>query len=381
MAGSATAVLENSRRGVFPLRFSSGTTFPCQTLTPGGTECRSDSRPAGSLTPHYLIMPVLDSVQEVIHSPVGTETPCRILAGLNRIFPIKEFIDSSADPLEMLSTAFRAWLESFMSKRVLARFDMALQFLSTNEVKDEFFDEFSSADTAIRFGFCQFDKGWFPIGEILKEYDQRHPGLAKYILRMLSDCPLFLATPEEIYEITSDFCWESNENEEDIFDERYAEYLEMGESEEDARDSAREAIMVDYAEFEEYLPEWTFKRSERDHNYHGPIPPELQNLRRCHAGWRRRKQVSYFFPNYAFPGIAVSLDHKSHDFICDVISRFENELLQGGMDYCFSTLSWPFAINDSRKLRTVLHELQFVLEYFSACADFLLTHEKEPPHA
>ena len=41
-------------------------------------------------------------------------------------------------------------------------------------------------------------------------------------------------------------------------------FLESGESEEDANEAALEAIMVEYAEFEEYLPEWTFHREKTE---------------------------------------------------------------------------------------------------------------------
>lgn len=381
MADSATAVLENSRKGVFPLRFSSGTTFLRNTTVSGGTERQTGSRSTGGATPHYLTMPDLGSAQEIIQASAKSEIPCRLLASLNQLFPITQFLNCSDNLQTVLSTAFHAWVESFMSKRVLDRFDLALQILSANEVEDELFGEIPDAVAAIRFGFCQFERGWFPIGENLKNYEKQHPGLAKYILRMLSDCPLEFGTPENIYELVSGFCWDYNENETEIFEERYAEYLEMGESEEEARKSADETFLVNYAEFETSLPEWAFRRSEREDQYIGSIPSELLNLKRCHAEWQKRKQKNYLYPNCLLPAIAVSLDYESHDFCYEVISRIENELMQYGVDYYWSTLAWPIPVCNSRKLQTFFRELRENLEYFSACMDFLLIHEKEPDDA
>ena len=381
MADSAATVLGNSRKGVFPHRFSTGTPFLRGTIVSGCTERQTSSRSTGGIAPHYLITPDLEPVQKIIQASANPEIPCRLLAGLNQVYPITQFLSCSDDPQTVLSTAFHAWMESFMSKRVLDRFDLALQILSANEVEDELFGEIPDAVAAIRFGFCQFERGWFPIGENLKNYEKQHPGLAKYILRMLSDCPLEFGTPENIYELVSGFCWDYNENETEIFEERYAEYLEMGESEEEARKSADETLLVDYAEFETSLPEWAFRRSEREDQYIGPIPSELKNLKRCHSEWRKRKQKNYLYPNCLLPAIAVSLDYESHDFCREVIGRIENELMQYGVDYYWSTLAWPVPVCNFRKLQTFFRELREVLEYFSACMDFLFMHEKECPDA
>ncbi|MGF0039118.1 hypothetical protein, partial [Victivallis vadensis] len=51
MADSAASVLENFRKGVFPLRFSSGTTFLRNTTVSGGTECQTGSRSTRGITP------------------------------------------------------------------------------------------------------------------------------------------------------------------------------------------------------------------------------------------------------------------------------------------------------------------------------------------
>ena len=164
MADSAASVLENFRKGVFPLRFSSGTTFLRNTTVSGGTECQTGSRSTRGITPHYLTMPGLESVQELIQSPVDNEPPCRILAGLNRIFPIQKYLAHSFEPQQVLTKAFHAWLESFMSKQVLARFGLSLQILSATEIGHELFYELPEANAIIQFGFNDFENVYFPLG-------------------------------------------------------------------------------------------------------------------------------------------------------------------------------------------------------------------------
>ncbi|MGF0039119.1 hypothetical protein, partial [Victivallis vadensis] len=88
MAEIAATVLERSDEGTLDLvRFFTGKPFLCEALISGGTECAAHPRPTGGPSAHYLTMPGLESVQELIQSPVDNEPPCRILAGLNRIFP------------------------------------------------------------------------------------------------------------------------------------------------------------------------------------------------------------------------------------------------------------------------------------------------------
>ena len=378
MAEIAATVLERSDEGTLdPVRFFTGKPFLCEALISGGTECAAHPRPTGGPSAHYLTMPGLESVQELIQSPVDNEPPCRILAGLNRIFPVQKYLAHSFEPQQVLTKAFHAWLESFMSKQVLARFGLSLQILSSTEIGHELFYELPEANAIIQFGFNDFENVYFPLGDVLKTYDEQHPGLARYVLQMLSDCPLHIGTPEIIYEMVSYFCWGGEDNEEVILQERYDEYLEMGESEEDAREAAYETMVVRYAEFEENLPEWTFQRSGQDKAYSGPILPELKNLKRCHIRWKKRKKLHYLYPNYVFPGIVVSLDQQGYAFSCDLINRIGNDQIQCGADYYFTTLAWPLPIHNSGEMQVVFREIQQTLEYFSACMDFLFMHEKE----
>lgn len=382
MENAAKKILpENAAKNFSDLGFFQGESRKFSKIASGGAKRQSNSRPAKLPAPHSLITPVLDTVQEIIAEESKIEKPCRILAGLNTIFPLEDLRKGSGDPLQLISEAFRKWLESFMSKQVIERLSLFLQILPADEMDSESFPEVPDTDTVIQFGMSDFENGWFPLGDVLETYDKQHPGLAKYLLRMLSGCPLQIGTPETIYEMASEFCWYGNDTEEEVFEERYSEYIEMGESEEDARDAALEMIMVEYAEFEEYLPEWTFKRSERNCDDSGAIPMELQNLKRCHDQWQKRKRYHYLFPQCVYPGIVAPPDRKSYDFCCDVINRIGNDQMQCGGEYYFSTLAWPFPVNNSRKMLTALREIRPTLEYFSACVDFLLSHEKEYPHA
>ena len=165
MAGIAETVLERPDEGTLgPVRFFTGKPFLCEALITGGTECAAHPRPTGGPPAHYLTMPGLESVQELIQSPVDNEPPCRILAGLNRIFPIQKYLAHSFEPQQVLTKAFHAWLESFMSKQVLARFGLSLQILSATEIGHELFYELPEANAIIQFGFNDFENVYFPLG-------------------------------------------------------------------------------------------------------------------------------------------------------------------------------------------------------------------------
>lgn len=382
MENAAATVLDGRQtKGALPPGFFPREPLLFRPAVPSTEKCKTNSRPAKRSAPHYLTIPQLDAVQEIITEENELETPCRILAGLNTIFPLNELLTYSSDPFQLLSETFRKWLESFMDQSVLDRLGLSLQIISAEEADYEIFQEAPEADCCIQFGMSDFENGWFPLGDVLDAYDKQFPGLAKYILRMLSGCPLQIGTPEAIYEFASEFCWYGNENEQEIFDERYSEYLESGESEEDANAAALETIMVEYAEFEEYLPEWTFHRDKRKSDYCGMIPEELQKLKKCYDRWQKQRRCHYLFPQYVYPGIVAPLDLKSYDFCCDVINRIGNDVMQCGGDYYFSTLAWPFPVRNTRKMLTVLREIRQTLEYFSACIEFLLAHEKEYPNA
>ena len=382
MANAVATVLPTNQTGMAPGRFFSGEPFDGRTLVAGGRERQTHFRTAKRSAPHYLITPSLDTAQELITAPKkDPETPCRILAVLNQIFPLDHLPECVSNLSELITEAFQKWVASFVSPQVLAKLDLSLQFLSTNQLDYESYGEIPDCDMVIQFGISNFENGFFPMKETLDAYEAQHPGLAKHLLRMLSACPLSIGTPESIYEMASYFCWYGNETEEEVFDERYQEYIDSGESEDDARDMAHGTTLIEYAEFENYLPEWTFERSKRNVDSAGIIPAELQTLKHCYDRWERRKKSNFCVPECVFPGVLAPMDQKCYDFFCDVINRIGDDRMQCGGDYFFSTLAWPFAVTQPKQILSALLEIRFILEYFSACIDFLLAIEKEYKNA
>ena len=115
---------------------------------------------------------------------------------------------------------------------------MSLQIFGQEEVK---FSEHNIPNTnaMISFGIPEFIHDYYPLGEALKIYDEQYPGLQKYILKMLSYCPIPIGTPEMIYELASYYCWNCEDNEQLIYAEKWEEYAEYGENEEEARNAFR----------------------------------------------------------------------------------------------------------------------------------------------
>ncbi|OQA82051.1 MAG: hypothetical protein BWY31_03460 [Lentisphaerae bacterium ADurb.Bin242] len=349
-------------------------------IASGGGKCETNGYAAKRPSAAYLTLPSLETVQELISYEKNIQTPCRILAALNTIFPLNRYLRLSPDPVSLIPIVFQKWLESFMPQIVLDKFNLSLQILPDREVDCELFDCIEEEDIVVQFGLGDFSDRWFPLGGALERYEKEYPGLAKHLLKMLSACPVNLGTPEDVYEMASCYCWYGNDNEREVFEERYADYRESGETEDEARDYARSTILVDSDEFEEHFPEWTFKRSGRQCHYQGPVPPELLRMKQLFDRYRKRKKSEYLFPSVCYPGIIVALDQKTFDFSCEVINRIGEDQAQCGGSYCFSTLAWHFSEKDSRKMKSVFREIRFILEYFGVCAEFLLSHEKEYPH-
>lgn len=382
MAITAKKILrKNSTKDSCSFRLFPGGSDECGTFASRGGKCDSDRHALKNAPAAYLMLPSLEKVQGKIGPALAIQPSCRILSALNSIFPLDDFLFDQTDLASLIPRVFRKWLESFMAPEVLEKFDLSLQILPDHEVDCELFDCIDEGDMVMQFGVNSFFDEFFPLGELLKQYDNAHPGLAKFVLHMLSVCPLSLGTPENIYETASYFCWMGNEDEEEIFEERLTEYRDGGENEEEARDYAREAILVDYADFEEQFPDWTFQRDRRQCNYRGRIPPELQKVKFHYDRYRRQKRTNHMFPAVCYPAVIVPLDQDSYDFSCEVINRIGNEQCQCGGNYCLSTLAWRFSPDDGKRMRKVFQEIRVVLEYFSACLEFLLNHEKEYPHA
>ena len=343
----------------------------------GGKKRRSYSGKPGSPAPDYLTIPILTSVPEKIESCGDIELPCRMLAALDKIYPIT--VKDFSNPKNLLLKSLDEWVKTFMPQQVYDHLSMSLQICGSDCIDCDYTD--SETDAQITFEITEFTGDYCPLGEVLANYDKTHPGLGKYILRMLSDCPVSIGTPENVYEFISYSCWYNEENEEKIWNERYHEYIDMGESEGDAKEYVNEQIPVSYAEFEEYVPEWSFCRKERKADYSGEFPAELQKLHDCRERWCRLKRVHFHFPNYLFPPVIVGLDRKSYDFLCDALDRVGNDIAQCESDYGIGTLKWHLQSENTRQILVTLLELRQALEYFSACMEFLLPYRQEYTHA
>ncbi len=366
---------ENSR--ICTGGFLFGEPFVRRTASGGGKKRRRCSGKSGSSAPDYLTIPSLSSVQERIENSGDTELPCRILAVLEKLYPLK--ISRFSNPKRHLLNALDGWVKTFMPQQIYDHLNMSLQICGSGYIDYDCAD--SETDAQITFEITGFTGDYCPLGEVLANYDKTHPGLGKYILRMLSDCPVPIGTPENVYEFISYSCWYDEETEDAIWNERYNEYIDMGESEEEAREYVNEQILVTYSEFEEHVPGWTFKRQEREMDYSGTIPQELQRLHNCRQRWRRRKRTHFHYPNYLFPPFVIGTDRESYDFLCEALDRVGNDIAQYECDYGIGSLIWHLQIGNIRKILIALLELRQALEYFSACMEFILPHRKEYRHA
>lgn len=329
---------------------------------------------------HYLTLPSLNSAQQMISEQGDIRIPCRLLAGLNGFYPQNDLRREGNDPAKLVPAAFRLWLENVIPERVRRKIDFSVRILPGGEMDSDQFDDIPEDDIVILVSIDDFINRWFPLQERIAAYEAQFPGFGKFLLHILSFCPLNIGTPENMYEMASYFCWHDEENEQSVFNERLEEFITDGESEDDARDLAAKSIMVSYDEFSESLPAWTFQRRTRRITYRKAVPEELQALIRSYRDFRRLRRHRYLFPPTNFPSIFASWDRPSHDLFCDVLNRIANEQMPYGYDYYFSGLAWHFPPADSRNTNRVFREIRIVLEYFARCIDFLLDNEMEYPN-
>ena len=351
-----------------------------ETAECGGNR-QTGTNAAPGLAPAYLKLPSLNSVQKIICQSQDIRTPCRILSALNRIFPLDRFSSDRNDPVSLLTHCLQKWLESFMPPAVLDKLDLELEICPAADADMELFDELREEEYLVRFGIGCFVNRYFPLAEIIAQYNKLDPMLGKYLLKLLSDCPLSIGTPEMIYECISFFCWWGENDDDEIYQERYQECLDGGYDAEEARDVARETIIMEYAELEDNFPEWSFKRDQRIKKYCGIIPDELKKMEYHRKKYRRMKKVTSMYPSVWYPGIIAPLDQRGFDFSCDAINRISNDQIQSGGSYTLSSLGWSFLPSGRKQMIQMFREIQTTLEYFGACIEFLLNHEMEYANA
>ena len=103
MENAAATVLDGRQtKGALPPGFFPREPLLFRPAVPSTEKCKTNSRPAKRSAPHYLTIPGLDAVQEIITEENEQETPCRILAGLNTIFPLDDLLQHSNDPFQLL---------------------------------------------------------------------------------------------------------------------------------------------------------------------------------------------------------------------------------------------------------------------------------------
>ena len=362
-------------------RLSSGKPTLCKTTVLRNTKRTNSNHKTRNIAPNYLIIPAeLDSVQERIIDNGDIELICHLLTVLNKIFPLKFKNKKIKHPKDIVEEAFQNWIKSILSSNIYAKIDMSLQIFGQEEVR---FSEHNIPNTnaMISFGIPEFIHDYYPLGEALKIYDEQYPGLQKYILKMLSYCPIPIGTPEMIYELASYYCWNCEDNEQLIYAEKWEEYAEYGENEEEARNAIDEMIFVKYEDFKNNLPEWSFNRTQRHGNYDGKLPLEIVNMHHCYKRWKRKKQIHFSYPNYSYPPIIVAFDQKTYNFCCEVVDSIGYDIGECGEFFETTGLFWPIQSTNHRQILIAFLELQYALEYFASCMNFLSLYEKEYPDA
>ena len=338
--------------------------------------CKTDSRSITVPGPSYLTLPSLEKVQDVISTTIDIRTPCRILAALDRIFPLKNYLEKKTDIAATLKHCMTKWIESFFPAEILEKISFKLEICSSSQIDGELY-YLQDDQYMIQFGLDSFVNSFFPLGKIIDQYNGINPQLGKYLLKILSDCPLSIGTPETIYEFISFFCWCGEDDETELLSDRISEYYDENHDREEAEELAKETIIIEYAELTESIPEWTFCRKERLTEYHGFVPNELKKLEYQYLQYVRMKKQTGIFPAVCFPGIVAPLDEKNYLFSCDAIDRVSNDQIACGGSYTISSLGWSFNPLKQKEIIQALREIKITLEYFGGCLDFLLQHEKE----
>ena len=340
-----------------------------------GKSCKAGSRPIAVPGPSYLTLPSLKKVQNVISTTRDIRTPCRILAALDRIFPLKTCLEGKKDFASTLKRCMTKWIESFFPAEILDKLPFKLEICSPEQIDGELY-YLPDDNYMIQFGLDSFVNSFFPLGEIIEQYNCMDPLLGKYLLKILSDSPLSIGTPETVYEFISYFCWCGDDNESELLWDRTCEYSNEVNDREEAENLAKETIIVEYAELTESIPEWAFCRKERLNEYHGFVPDELRKLEHQYQQYVRMEKKTGIFPTVCFPAIVAPLDEKSFFFSCDAVDRVSNDQISCGASYAISSLAWAFNPLKQEEIIQALQEIRVTLEYFGGCLDFLLKHEK-----
>ncbi len=341
--------------------------------------CRKRSDSAGNksgFAPAYLTLPDLRNIQGTISDKLDCSLPEKLLTQLHRIYPLDELLKKCNNPVDFLKEAFSSWIKTLISPEIIDRFPFVLQILENHQIDSEMYSDIGRDEIMIHFGFEEFyyePSIWID----MDHYRQIHPDLPQYILKLLFYCPFPIGIPAMLYEMASEYSWYGDSDEQMIWDERYQEYIDSGESEEEAREYVEEMIILRYADFADHFPDWTFERHKRDvKNYIGPIPNELKRLHNCFCRFKRG-QKHYMFPDRNIPGIVVGIDQDTYDWGVNILETQGNEIANWGASYAVCCLGWNFTFENNWKILVALLEFKNTIQYLNAAREFIMQNRKE----
>ena len=186
---------------------------------------------------------------------------------------------------------------------------------------------------------------------------------------------------EDLFEPPEEMMRGVLDDEKSFIEDRCAEEVAAGNSEEIAREYAESQVTIRYEEFEKNLPLWSFSRKENPADYRKRLPEELRHLDRLYRTYHRHKYTDNFWPRLNLPCAILGLDQPTFDFLCHAYNKIGNEQVQyyDGC-YCLAGFGCAFQPTNSSQIRNALLEIRFALEYFGACIQFLLQHREEYPN-
>lgn len=114
----------------------------------GGKKRRSYSGKPGSPAPDYLTIPILTSVPEKIESCGDIELPCRMLAALDKIYPIT--VKDFSNPKNLLLKSLDEWVKTFMPQQVYDHLSMSLQICGSDCIDCDYTDSETDAQITLK---------------------------------------------------------------------------------------------------------------------------------------------------------------------------------------------------------------------------------------
>lgn len=331
----------------------------------------------------YLKIPRLKRVQKKIENKISRSMEfAQILSVIDILTPIRKSCCQLENIAEATQLAIGTYFDEITSPELRKTQDIHLVLKNDRQVYQDDFGELPPDSYALIFSMESFDTNIYSIGALVEDYEKHQPGLGRYFLKLLDECPADIGTPGNLYEIASWFFWGGEENEKTIQQERYDEYIEMGESKEDAYELSREHIPATYEDFQNIFPEWTFKRDLRFENKPiDNIPEELKPLHRINTELKELSATKphslHHYPEIIFPFAMAAWNQDGYDFGADIIDAAVNEEYQCGVDFCVGGLYWSLEINNRQNMLDTFRSMKIVMEYLDTAMNFLQKYKIE----